>query len=98
MSVPARPSPPSPRAVRGRKRANLSVTGPASAAVAIACVEQLRATGWHIPDPAVAAGLSGVRWPARLELLGERPLVVLDCAHNVASAEALVGSSPRASA
>ena len=31
-----------------------------------------------------------MRWPARLEILGERPLVVLDCAHNVASVQALV--------
>src|SRR5205814_701146 len=57
---------------------------------AVACVEQLQAAGWQVPDPAVAAGLAGVRWPARLEVLGERPLVVLDCAHNIASAQALV--------
>jgi dihydrofolate synthase/folylpolyglutamate synthase len=62
----------------------------ANAAVAVACVEQLRATGWHIPDTAVAAGLANVRWPARLEIVGHHPLVVLDCAHNIASAEALV--------
>jgi dihydrofolate synthase/folylpolyglutamate synthase len=62
----------------------------ANAAVAVAGVEVLRAQGWHIPDAAVAAGLLGVQWPARLEVLGRRPLVVLDCAHNVASAEALV--------
>ena len=30
-------------------------------------------------------------WPARLEVLGRRPLVVLDCAHNVASAERWCG-------
>ena len=33
---------------------------------------------------------SGVQWAGRLEVLGRRPLVVLDCAHNVASAHALV--------
>jgi dihydrofolate synthase/folylpolyglutamate synthase len=62
----------------------------ANAAVAIACMEQLRAEGWHLPDAAVAAGLAEVSWPARMEVVGRRPLVVLDCAHNVASAEALV--------
>jgi len=62
----------------------------ANAAVAIACVEELRGQGWHIPDAAVAAGLAGVRWPARLEVVQRRPLVVLDCAHNRASAAALV--------
>jgi dihydrofolate synthase/folylpolyglutamate synthase len=61
----------------------------ANAAVAVACVEQLRAAGWHISDTAVAGGLANVYWPARLEVLRHRPLVVLDCAHNVASAEAL---------
>jgi dihydrofolate synthase/folylpolyglutamate synthase len=62
----------------------------ANAALAIACVEQLRAAGWHIPDTAVASGLAKVNWPARMEVVGHRPLIVLDCAHNVASAEALV--------
>jgi dihydrofolate synthase/folylpolyglutamate synthase len=61
----------------------------ANAAVAVAVVEVLREQGWHLPDRAVAEGLAGVIWPARLEVVGRRPLVVLDCAHNVASAEAL---------
>ncbi len=62
----------------------------ANAAVAVACVEQLQAEGWHLPDSAVAAGLAEVSWPARLEVVGRGPLVILDCAHNVASAVALV--------
>jgi dihydrofolate synthase/folylpolyglutamate synthase len=64
----------------------------ANAAVAVATVEELRRAGMHIPDQAVAAGLAGVSWPARLETVGHRPLVVLDCAHNLASAEALVNT------
>ncbi len=62
----------------------------ANAAVAVACVEELQAKGWRLPDAAVAAGLAEVSWPARLEVVGRRPLIVLDCAHNVASALALV--------
>jgi dihydrofolate synthase/folylpolyglutamate synthase len=62
----------------------------ANAAVAVACVETLQAEGWRLPDAAVAAGLAEVSWPARLEVVARRPLVVLDCAHNVASALALV--------
>ena len=46
--------------------------------------------GWHVGDDAVRDGLAGVLWPARLEVVSRRPLVVLDCAHNVASADALV--------
>ncbi len=61
----------------------------ANAAVVIACVEQLRELGWHLPDGAVEAGLRTVDWPARLEVCGRRPTILLDCAHNVASAVAL---------
>jgi dihydrofolate synthase/folylpolyglutamate synthase len=62
----------------------------ANAAVAIAVVEELRSAGLHISDQAVANGLRDIDWPARLEVVGRRPLVVLDCAHNVASAQAFV--------
>jgi dihydrofolate synthase/folylpolyglutamate synthase len=43
------------------------------------------------PD-AVARGFSNLRWPARVEVVGEAPWVVIDGAHNVASAEALAGT------
>jgi dihydrofolate synthase/folylpolyglutamate synthase len=62
----------------------------ANAAVAVACVEELRRKDFRISDEDVGAGLAAVRWPARLEVLSRRPMVVLDCAHNVASARALV--------
>lgn len=62
----------------------------ANAAVVLLAVERLRAAGWHLPLPAVAAGLAQVHWPARLEVLQRRPLLLLDCAHNVASVQALV--------
>jgi dihydrofolate synthase/folylpolyglutamate synthase len=62
----------------------------ANAAVAIACIEELKALNLRVPDRAIADGLAHVHWPARLEVLGRRPLVVLDCAHNVASVRALV--------
>ena len=61
-----------------------------NAAGVIAGIEELRKQGWQISDEAVMKGLAEVRWPARMEILSNRPLVILDCAHNVASAEALV--------
>ncbi len=61
-----------------------------NAALVVACVEVLRAEGWKIADAAVSGGLAGTVWPGRMEVLGRRPFVVLDCAHNPASAEALV--------
>lgn len=62
----------------------------ANAAGVVAAVERLRDAGLTIPDRAVYDGFRDVVWPARMELLSRRPVVVLDCAHNVASAEALV--------
>ena len=61
-----------------------------NAAAAVAVAERLMAHGIPIGDSAVARGLADVAWPARLEIVARRPLVVLDCAHNVASAQALV--------
>lgn len=60
-----------------------------NAALALAAVEELIAQGMPIGANAAAAGLARVQWPARLEIMGRRPLVLLDCAHNVASALAL---------
>lgn len=62
----------------------------ANAAVAVACIEQLRKLGLKINDKAVHDGLADVRWPARMEIMNCQPIVILDCAHNVASAQALV--------
>lgn len=62
----------------------------ANAAVALATVEVLRQRGWRIPETAIRAGLAGIIWPARIELIARRPAVVIDAAHNVASATALV--------
>jgi dihydrofolate synthase/folylpolyglutamate synthase len=64
----------------------------ANAAVALAAVEELRQQGLPVSDAALAAGLAEVRWPARLEVVRRRPLVVLDCAHNDASARALAAA------
>ena len=63
-----------------------------NAAVAVAALDRLRDAGLSAPDRAVRDGLAGVRWPARVELVGQNPWVVLDTAHNVPSAEALVNT------
>lgn len=62
----------------------------ANAALVIACVEELRDQGLSVTDRAVTEGLAEVYWPARMELLHCQPYVVLDCAHNTASAEAVI--------
>jgi dihydrofolate synthase / folylpolyglutamate synthase len=62
----------------------------ANAAVALATLARLRAAGMSIAQDAVATGLAGLCWPARVEVIAERPAIVLDTAHNVPSIEALV--------
>ena len=64
----------------------------ANAAVAAATAGVLRDAGLSVPDAAVARGLRDVRWPARIEVVGRDPAVVLDTAHNVPSAEALAAT------
>jgi dihydrofolate synthase/folylpolyglutamate synthase len=61
-----------------------------NAAVAVAALVELRRQGWRIDAEAVRAGLRDVQWPGRLEILGRRPWVVVDGAHNVESTAYLV--------
>ncbi|MBI4265588.1 MAG: bifunctional folylpolyglutamate synthase/dihydrofolate synthase [Acidobacteria bacterium] len=64
-----------------------------NALVAIRLLEASRVAGLSIPRRAIEQGLSGVAWPARLEIVpvsgsgGKQ--VILDAAHNVDGAEAL---------
>jgi len=57
-----------------------------NATVVVAAIEKLRQRGINISEAGVREGLRQVRWPGRLEILGRRPLVVADCAHNADSA------------
>ena len=60
-----------------------------NAAVVLACVKELRALGWEIPDSAVQEGFENVSFPARMEVLSETPPVLLDGAHNPEGTAAL---------
>ena len=62
----------------------------ANAAVAIAAAKQVARQGWPISSAAIQAGLATAFCPARIELVGSRPHIVVDTAHNVASIQALV--------
>lgn len=64
----------------------------ANAAVALAVALELRRQGWLISTDAMRAGLAEATLPGRIEVIGRRPTVVLDVAHNVASVAALVDS------
>lgn len=62
----------------------------ANAAIALATIAELRHQSWSISTDAMKLGLSRARLPGRVELFPGDPLVVLDTAHNPASARALV--------
>jgi dihydrofolate synthase/folylpolyglutamate synthase len=62
----------------------------ANAAVALAALVELQERGFEIRPSAIHEGLAGVSWPARVELIAQRPAIVVDAAHNRASVEALV--------
>ncbi|HET6151125.1 MAG TPA: Mur ligase family protein, partial [Polyangia bacterium] len=63
----------------------------AALAVALAS-EAARRRGRPLAPAAISAGLAGVRWPGRLEMVGDG--VLLDCAHNPQGAEALAAALP----
>ena len=61
-------------------------------ALAVTALVQLREAGFVIPDEAIRNGLASTRWPARLDLIREKPSILVDGAHNRPAAEALAVS------
>jgi len=54
----------------------------ANASLAALCAWRLKGLGWPVTEESIRAGLAHARWPGRLETISERPLVILDGAHN----------------
>jgi len=63
-----------------------------NAALAAVAARWLDSLGYSIPERTIAAGLRRAVLPARIQVVGRNPLVVVDAAHNVASMEALVAT------
>lgn len=53
-----------------------------NAAVALETVEVLRENGFVITDEKVRDGMEHTRWPGRFEIVNNRPLIIMDGAHN----------------
>jgi dihydrofolate synthase / folylpolyglutamate synthase len=64
----------------------------ANAAVGLAAIAELRHQRWLISEDAMRLGLSRAVLPGRVEIVAATPTVVLDTAHNPASARALVAA------
>ncbi len=58
-------------------------------AVALGAIEQLRQKGVPLADADILEGIRTTRWPGRLSTVRQRPLILLDGAHNPAGARAL---------
>lgn len=72
----------------GGREYELALVGPhqiANAACAVAALRELK-----IPDAAIVRGLRQTVWPGRFEILSEKPLIVLDGAHNPAGVRKLL--------
>jgi len=60
--------------------------------LAVTALTELRQQGFAISDDAIRMGIASTRWPARLEPVRERPLVLVDGAHNRPATDALATS------
>ena len=60
-----------------------------NAVAALAAARLLAERGFPTGEAAIARGIAEVRWPGRLERLGERPCVYIDGTHNPAGAREL---------
>ncbi|MFO1044124.1 MAG: folylpolyglutamate synthase/dihydrofolate synthase family protein [Planctomycetaceae bacterium] len=74
-----------PVALRGTHQATNTI-------LAFAAIQELRSQGWNIDDAAIRTGLANVEWPARVEVVAQNPIVIVDAAHNWESARALIGT------
>lgn len=76
-------------------RIELPLLGPhqaANAASALAALDALAEKGIAVSRRDVELGFAKLKWPARVEVVPGEPRIVIDGAHNVASAEALVNT------
>lgn len=60
-----------------------------NSACAIGAIHCMRGCGLRVSDDAIRAGLLAVRWPGRMEIVQENPLVMLDCSKDLEAAKAL---------
>ena len=61
-----------------------------NATAALATLEMLRERGIAWDEEALRAGMAAVRWPARMEVAGQNPTIVVDGAHNADSMQKLL--------
>ena len=60
-----------------------------NAALALEAIDALIQMGYLIPEDKIRKGFEEARWPGRFEILHEKPMVIMDGAHNADAAAAL---------
>lgn len=60
-----------------------------NAAVCLGIISVLRAKGFKISSSSVRRGLKNAKWPARFQVIGKDPVVVIDGAHNPSGMDSL---------
>ncbi len=63
---------------------------PYNALLALEAACALRTRGWNISDEAICAGIAQAVWPGRFEVVGIRPLSIVDGGHNPQGVHALI--------
>lgn len=63
-----------------------------NAATAVAAIRNLQQHHFQISEESIRHGLATAKCPARIEVVSERPTVILDVAHNLASIAALLAA------
>jgi len=63
-----------------------------NAATAIGAIELLENRRIFIPPEAISQGLREVRWSGRIQIVSYNPFLIVDSAHNAASAQALANT------
>ncbi|MGE5677938.1 MAG: bifunctional folylpolyglutamate synthase/dihydrofolate synthase, partial [Pseudomonadota bacterium] len=53
-----------------------------NAAVALTAISELDEAGFRIGEAAIRKGIAAVKWPCRLSIAKEKPLILIDGAHN----------------
>lgn len=60
-----------------------------NAVISLLTVQELQKKSYKISNTAITKGLKNVNWPCRFQIYRNKPLVVLDAAHNPAAAKIL---------
>jgi dihydrofolate synthase/folylpolyglutamate synthase len=76
----------------GSWRGRLAATGAHQAANAATALALVEAGGVRLTAPAVRRAFAGLRLPARAEIVGVRPRILVDAAHNPVAARALAAA------